>query len=142
MTVARMLSGRYLTDRLQRHWTENREGFCILPVCAHSQFPGTLEHLLLYCPSLAKCRDRQLQLSSRVALEHPALAYILNSVLHDPDHSSLVQLLLDCTSMPSVILTTQVYGHIIQKRLLYLGRTWCYNIHRERMNLLDLVKFR
>ena len=50
-TSARMLSGRYLTDKLQRHWTSNQVGECLLPRC-NPPSAGTLEHLLLFCPAL------------------------------------------------------------------------------------------
>ena len=30
---ARMLSGRYRTERLRRHWSQNRDSFCLLPTC-------------------------------------------------------------------------------------------------------------
>ena len=43
--AAMMVSGRYLTDRLQRPWsTNNKEGLCLLPTCCLSQASGTLEH--------------------------------------------------------------------------------------------------
>jgi hypothetical protein len=34
VTAARMLSGRYLTDKLQRHWTQNKPRSCLLPTCS------------------------------------------------------------------------------------------------------------
>ena len=45
--AARMLSGRYPTDRLCRHWSQNKDGYCQLPACAPTKSPGSLEHLLL-----------------------------------------------------------------------------------------------
>ena len=140
--TARMLSGRYPTDRLQRHWTENREGICLLPACASAKSPGTLEHLLLFCPSLTHTRQRLLNLATRVSSEHPAIALLLHSAINNQEPSFLIQLLLDCTTMPSVIRATQDHGIVVQDRLLFLGRTWCYSVHRERMNQLGLLKFR
>ena len=37
---AQMLSGRYPTDYLSRHWT-NRDGSCSLPSCKDLNTPGT-----------------------------------------------------------------------------------------------------
>ena len=52
---ARMLSGRYRTDYLSRHWSNrNPSGYCTLPGCVEQI--GSLEHLLLYCPALADAR--------------------------------------------------------------------------------------
>ena len=137
-----MLSGKYLTDRLQRHWTENKCGFCLLPACAPFQFDGTLEHLLLFCQSLKTTRERLLELVSKVSAEDNQISFIINTVFYDPDPKVLMQFLLDCTTMPIVIDTTQRSGHKIRDRLLYVGRTWCYNIHRERMKQMGLMKFR
>ena len=143
VTASRMLSGRYPTDNLQRHWTpDNKEGFCLLPSCRHSKPSGTLDHLLLFCPSLSHTREKLLALLSRVSQEHHAIATILTNVLTKPNPAAMLQLLLDCTTMPEVIHATQVYGDQVQNRLLYFGRTWCYNIHRERMNQMNLLKFR
>ena len=71
MTTLKMLSGRYLTDMMQRHWTQNKAGFCRLPGCIPLQLPGTLEHILLFCPFLHEKRQGLLSLTARVAKEHP-----------------------------------------------------------------------
>jgi hypothetical protein len=73
MTTLKMLSGRYLTDMMQRHWTQNKAGFCRLPSCIPLQLLGTLEHILLFCPSLHEKHQGLLSLTARVAKEHPAL---------------------------------------------------------------------
>ena len=46
---ATMLSGRYQTDKLRRHWTGNSEGLCSLPGCVDTttNAVGDLCHLLL-----------------------------------------------------------------------------------------------
>ena len=142
VTAARMLSGRYLTDRLQRHWTENKSGSCLLPACLPSHFDGTLEHLLLFCPSLEKTRNRLLELVTKVSAEDTQIYLITNAVFSDPDPKVLMQFLLDCSTLPVVIQTTQHSGPHIRDRLLYVSRTWCYNIHRERMKQMGLMKFR
>ena len=139
--TARMLSGRYPTDKLQRHWTQNKHGKCLLPNCSPPS-EGSLEHLLLNCPSLASTRSKLLCLLFSVAEEHIALAKIIYTALYSSDQSELMQLLLDCTSMHVVIESCRVFNNHIRDRLLYLGRTWCYNIHRERMSQLGLFEFR
>ena len=142
MTTLKMLSGRYLTDMMQRHWTQNKAGFCRLPGCIPLQLPGTLEHILLFCPSLHEKRQGLLSLTARVAKEHPALQSILHKSQASTDPGDLMQLLLDCTVIPCVIGATQTFGSYIVNRLLYLGRTWCYNIHRERVTQLGLLQVR
>ena len=141
VVACRMISGKYLTDKLQRHWTQNREGLCLLPGCTpHSE--GSLEHILLHCTALAQTRARLHQLAHTVAQESHLLGEIITSFLESDNYDLVMQFILDCSVIPAVITTTQVFGNHTRDRLLYLGRTWCYNIHRERMNQLGLFSFR
>ena len=140
--TSRMLSGRYLTDRLQRHWTQNRDGFCLLPACSPARSLGSLEHLLLHCSSLKLTRDKMMRLCNKVSTENQDVANILLPVLNSGIEKTTMQILLDCTTIPSVIRTTQEFGPDTRDKILYLGRTWCYSIHRERMNQMGLFSFR
>ena len=48
VVASQMLSGRYRTDRLTRHWNKsNPDGLCRLPGCLDQE--GSLEHILLHC---------------------------------------------------------------------------------------------
>ena len=139
-----MLSGRYLTDRLQRYWTQNKTGKCLLPNCFPSS-DGSLKHLLLHCSALSFTRSKLLSLCAMIADEDDKLYEFINSVLMSSCEGSehrMVQFLLDCTVMPEVVAMTQRSGEGLRDRLLYLGRTWCYSIHRERMNQLGMFEFR
>ena len=75
--TSRMLSGRYLTDRLQRHWTQNKSGKCLLPNCLPAA-EGSLEHLLLFCPALSTTRSKLLSLCAKTATEDDKLSEIIN----------------------------------------------------------------
>ena len=140
--TARMLSGRYLTDRLQRHWTQNKAGVCLLPSCAPAGSLGTLEHLLLYCPALENTRQKLLKLCYKVSQDNQHVSTILLSTMGSRDEKQIMQILLDCSTIPAVIRATQEIGSEIRDRILYFGRTWCYNVHRERMNQLGLYSYR
>ena len=107
-----------------------------------SKVQGTLEHILLYCKSLHEKRQSLLALVSRVSGEHPVISAILEYFFTSDNPKDLLQLLLDCTVIPCVISASQLFGKKVIERLLYLGRTWCYNIHRERVTQLGLLKFR
>ena len=141
VTTTRMLSGRYFTDQLQRHWTQNKAGFCLLPTCVPEAI-GSLEHLLLHCPALFSTRSRLYKLCFKVSLESKQLLAIITSILLSVDETKVMQLLLDCTTLPEVIKCTQTFGTSTRDRLLYIGRTWCYSIHRERMTQLGLFEYR
>ena len=140
--TARMLSGRYPTDKLQRHWSQNQSGFCLLPECAQSESLGTLEHLLLYCTALKNTRRTLLKLAYEVASESPHLYSTLLNTLLSGKETEIMQMLLDCTTMPSIISLTQLVGPATRDRLLYFGRTWCYTVHRERMKQIGLFCYR
>ena len=58
ISMAAMLSGRFKTDKLSRHWDKtNKEGYCkISPLGTNAT--GDLPHLILFCPALIDCRQR------------------------------------------------------------------------------------
>ena len=78
----------------------------------------------------------------KVSKESEELSTLINMVLQSDDEMLRMQFLLDCTTIPAVIRITQLSGTDTRDRLLYIGRTWCYSIHRERMNQLGLLSFR
>ena len=53
-----MISGRFKTEYLSRHWTNNKSGYCQIGSCHETV--GDLEHLLVTCPGLSIVRDRML----------------------------------------------------------------------------------
>ena len=55
VTHARMLSGRFMTEYLARHWSENKGGYCTFQSC--TGLIGTLEHMLIWCHPLAHTRE-------------------------------------------------------------------------------------
>ena len=135
------LPGRYLTDQPQRHWTGNQAGHCLLPSCTPSS-TSSLDHLLLFCPALKFMREKLFKLCNKVSQESEQLSRIINTVLFSGDQQTIMQFLIDCSTLPEVIRSVQIFGHHILDRLMYVGRTWCYNIHRERMRQIGLLKFR
>ena len=142
VTQARMLSGRYRTDLLACHWTTNRSGVCLLPLCTGS-YLGSIEHLLLYCPALQETRNKMMKLMYDVASESPYLYHIISWVLSHPDRKSVMtQFLLDCSSLPIVVNMCQLYGSEMKQRLFYITRNWCYSIHRSRMTQMKLPQYR
>ena len=142
VTQARMLSGRYMTDKLSRHWTQNSLGLCSVPGCSGEDV-GSLEHFLLECPALNIARSHAVALCNQVATESRELSEVLQLLLQG--HSSniiIVQFLLDCSTFPQVIRLTQIHGINFISRLFYVTRTWCYAIHRCRMTKLEMYQYR
>ena len=55
--VAKMISGRYRTEELTKHWTpSNRQGYCLADTC--DGVAGSLKHILVECPVLQDARNR------------------------------------------------------------------------------------
>ena len=74
---AKLLSGRYRSCWLSRHWSGNASGDCLLPHCHMTcPTPGTIEHLLLQCEDLDPPRKRILALWNDTFLIFPQLVPI------------------------------------------------------------------
>ena len=142
-TVAYMLSGQYSSDYHARHWSKtNPSGYCQLCLMGgHPQTPGTLEHMLLKCPSLDEIRQRMELLWSEYIKDKPILKpiideYTLNATLQGQQLQ--MQFLLDTSSCAIVISCVQSHGMGILSDLLYLTRTWCHSHHSRRQKMLKL----
>ena len=131
--ASQMLSGRYRTDRLTRHWNiSNPDGLCRLPGCLNQE--GSLEHILLCCPALSEARSRIVSLISAFLVSRQELFPIIYHYTIE-NEGFLLQFLLDPSCLPLVISTNQNYPDTL-KHCLYLARTWCYSIHLSRSKLL------
>ena len=69
--LARMISGRYRTEKLSRFWTDNKSGYCLATSC--DQVVGDLQHLLLHCPGLGIARNNLLEMWLQKAAPYPLL---------------------------------------------------------------------
>ena len=53
---ARFLSGRYRSGSLTKHWSANKEGFCLAPTCENEL--ETIEHILIHCCAYIESKRR------------------------------------------------------------------------------------
>ena len=127
---SRMLSGRYRSDKFVRHFSDT-DGSCQL---CRDDVSGSLEHLLLYCVSLTTSREKLLQNMNRNNDISDISKCLINSAFLA--ETTAIQLLLDCSTMPGVILTTQTEGPHILEEIFRFSRSFCYTIHKSRMKLL------
>ena len=124
---ALFLSGRYRTEQLSRHWTNNPEGFCLCPSCEGLGLKDDLEHILLYCGSLSP---------TRFTINYAKTVPVLSDTILDltkPTQPLFFQFLLDCSVIRHVISLVQVLGEDVLHHLFKVSRTWCYSLHRERL---------
>ena len=133
---ARFLSGRYRSEALCRHWSTNKNGWCLSPSC-HETEEG-VQHILLDC--LAYSDVRKHHMAIWLSISDPILHQLLHESLSSSQKYQL-QFMLDCSVLPSVIAAVQLHGPRILTSLFKLTRTLCHSIHRERMKLLGRWNF-
>ena len=129
---ARMLSGRFRTEYLARHWSENKEGFCLAPTCKN--IIEDIEHILVGCPALKSARSRLVSLWETKSVSYPILHQLITTILVSSEES-FCQFVLDPSVHPLTISLNQKYGNQILKELFYLTRTWCFTVYKERMTI-------
>ena len=133
---ARMLSGRFWSCWLARHWLGDPSGSCSLPTCHLDPTPGTLTHILLYCEDLSVTRQRVFFLWSEYLRDKPYLFPVVERYTVDCPDTERMQFILDCTVLPDVIDLHQQLGKMVHDSLLYLTRTLCYSIDKTRSKLM------
>lgn len=100
---AKMLSGRFRTEKFKSHHTDNKKGICL--ICTENEVE-TLEHLLLFCSSLDSTRHT---LINNFNYCIPSVKKFVIDIIAGKTKLSM-QLLLDCSSIPEVIQLIQVQG--------------------------------
>ena len=133
---AKLLSGRYRSDRLTRHFQgSTSNGDC--RIC-DEEVPGTIEHLLLQCPSLAATRCNMFNwVTERQDLSARTKA-IISDIFSSTSATDKMQLLLDCSCLTEVILSRQD-GDQTQSEIFKFARTWCFSVHVQREKILKIM---
>ena len=131
---ARMVSGRYRTEYLCRHWSKNKAGVCLLSEECKSSFED-LPHILCLCPALQPTREKLINYTRSYCKDIPHLGITILTFLV-PTHPLFCQFLIDCSSIPEVITAVQKYGSEALQHFFNITRTWCYSLHRERLKKL------
>ena len=130
--MAKMLSGRYRSCWLRRHWTEE-SGACRLPGCG--QVPGDVPHLLSgECRALQPYLATTLQHLFDMLDPHPHLLPPVMAALNG-DRETVTAFFLD----PGVMKLVQEYGTVsVLTPMFRAARAWIWCAHRARMRLLGL----
>ena len=126
--LARMLSGRFRTEALCKHWSSNKMGFCRAPTCRET--PGTLEHLLVTCPALDNTRERLYHMWLQRTVMFPSLHSTIREIL-DSDESTKTQFILEPLAFPQIAQDFNNHGQRFIDQLSYLTRTFAFYIDRE-----------
>ena len=130
--VARLMSGRYRTDKLRRHWTQNREGFCLAPTCRN--VVGDIPHMFVSCPAIRSIRHRILSFWNQKSAPCPPLLSFLSKVEGFPPEV-FAQFIVNPTLFPEVAGLCQIYGLGLLGHIFYLTRTYAFHINRFNCQL-------
>ena len=137
--VARLLSGRYRSDYLTRHWSKtNKDGSCVL--CPGMGFSGTIEHMLVDCDALTDKRNDLLLFWQQQTEENPHLQKLV-SAMQSSSSRDFVQFVLDPSVVLAVLDGCQL-EHYTLSDVFSLTRTFCYGIHRRRQQLIGRFNFK
>ena len=126
--LARMASGRYRTDMLTRHWSQNRNGYCRFKTC--NQVQGTLEHMLVTCPALRNTRECMYQMWLERSVMFPTLHATIRAVLVS-DPTDIVQFVLEPLALPSILEDAMTHGINFMEQLSYMTRTFAFYMQRH-----------
>ena len=129
--VSRIMSGRYRSDKLLKHFDKNHTGQCSL--CTW-ECEGSIEHLLVSCPALMQCRQQQFRMLEQENFSEKAKSIILSALNKSVPH--FIQLLLDCSALPEVISAVQSEGKQVIESIFKFSRTYCFNVHMNRMKII------
>ena len=130
-----MMSGRYRTDYFARHWTSNKQGFCLIPGC--SDKIGDLQHLLIECSALSNKRANILELLIKKAIMLLPLHSLLGLIFQSQPELQC-HFILDPFSFHDIRFLCNLYGQTIIKFVCYFVRTFAYTIHMERLKLVEI----
>ena len=134
---ARMVSGRYRTCWLRRHWSGDASGHCRVPGCTPGT-PGTLLHLATgQCAGLRAAVVAATTHWSSFLPSYPHLLPLLQEMSRAEPEVFLAFLLDPATQAP-VLALAQVQGREVVDQLYFLTRSWLYTLHRERFRKLGL----
>ena len=130
-----MVSGRFRTEYLSRHWTSNKEVICRLETCSGEV--GNLEHLLISCPGLEQVRTRMREMMMSRTRKLLPLNALLAQILQSPPAIQL-QFLLEPLAFISISNLCAVYGQTVLDLVYYCVRTYVYYVFRQKQILLGL----
>ena len=131
--MARMVSGRFRTEYMARHWSSNKLGYCMAETCL--QTIGSLQHLLIDCPALSDVRQRMWTMIFDKTVQYPALfQFLLELEKSSPELQ--MQFFLDPTAIPAILEVWELFGQQAVDHVYYLARTYVYYLYRKKQILM------
>ena len=130
-----LISGRYRTESLCSHWSNNSTGICKLSeTCLIAE---DITHFLQHCSALNKTRENLMNFTKSYSTNNP-LVTAITELYCTPESRLFPQFLIDCSVLPEVISAVQISGKVILTHLYNITRIWCYSLHRDRLKILNV----
>lgn len=126
------MSGRFRTEYLTRHWSQNKQGFCLANTCSNTI--GDLEHMLIHCKALSEVRGKMWDLMFEKAVEFPPL-FLFFQYLEKCLPNIQMQFLLNPTALDEIREILKICGQPALELISYLTRTFTYYLYRKKQIL-------
>merc|ERR1712208_88379 len=114
-------------------------GYCSYLACTHREVVESPEHILLSCQAYHSARLQLISAALRTRNCQTNLLFLRHLF---SSTVNMMQFLLDPSSIPEIISYVRINGEDIFNDILYIGRTWCYSLHRERSKRLGRWNFK
>ena len=136
--MARILSGRYQSCWLRRHW-DHTDGCCRLPGCGAPR-GDTLHIFTGQCPAL---QSASMLAKQKWIIATDSIPFMLEFVneLMVRNPTNFLEFVSDPSTDSPTIALAQTYGTAIWSTVFHMARTWLYLHHQERLKLLGLHQF-
>ena len=120
------LSNQYPCGARTRHWLQdNPLGLYSYLTCRTPNMVDTPEHMLIVCPVFNSTRERLLLIGLKQKTPVSYNIITIQLLLHQT--LNLLRIVLDCST------AAQTFENSVYDDLLYIARTWCFSICRERL---------
>ena len=117
-----MVSGRFRTEELCSNRSNNKAGTCLLsPEC--SSTPEDIFHILHQCPALESTRSMLRGFTFKYCEKYVIIKDLVSDLSSTTSPRTFCQVLLDCSSIPSVISLVQTDGEVVLHHLYHVTRT-------------------
>ena len=126
--LARMISGRFRSEMFCRRFSNNSHGYCLSPYCHN--VAGTMEHILVTCPSLNVLREYLYTMCLERTVMFPALHQTVKDVLNSSEETK-VQFFLEPLSFHDVREAALSCGPQFVQTTCYITRTFVFWMNRE-----------
>ena len=107
---------------------DNKSGNCTAADCVNQK--GTLEHILMSCPSLETVRERMFAMCLEKTVMFPSLHQFIRDVLTS-DEEVKTLFFIEPLAFPLVRHDYVVFGQQYILTVSYITRTFVFNINRE-----------